>query len=224
MSTYSNFENDDVYRQEKARKAQKKFKPIKNNFFVVFGLIFFSALLGFLSFSFIYWCLLSINIHYTLKSLMACIFACFLLLLITPDTDFKTKVRKTSRRFVFVAAIISVLIGFEDYGSMILNNYLSSPRTNIYATDSATLVTRWANITTVEFGTLKQKGDEWSTNKKFPIGSSAIIKVSGHNVRFVGFCILTPGIYEKIISKDNEGEKLTFEGISDNTSVVSVSY
>ena len=221
MSIYSNFGDNEKYRAYKARKIREKFKPIKNNIFIVLGIMLLSALLGFLSFIFIYWCLSIINMHYAFKSLIAFIIAYSLLFLITPDTDFKTRIRGASRSFVFMATLLCLLIGFRDYGAGVLDDYIRSPKANIYATDSATLAVRWTNITTVELDTLKQKGEEWSTEKVFPAGSSVIIKISNQEVRLVGLYILKPGIYEKKFEKD---EKLTFKGVADNTSLISVSY
>lgn len=73
----------------------------------------------------------------------------------------------------------------------------------------------------IESDTLRQKGDIWTTEKNFSVGSSVIIKISKQEIRFVDFYILKPGFYEKIINKNG---KLTFKSISDNASVVSVMY
>jgi len=131
MSVYSNFGSNNQYKLDKERKAREKFKPLKDNIFIVLGIMALSILLSFLSFIFVYWFLSIINIHYALKSLIACVIVCLSLLLITPDTDLKKRIRGTSRPFVLIATLISLIIGFNNYGAGILDDHFRVPKAHI---------------------------------------------------------------------------------------------
>lgn len=221
MSIYNNFDNNKKYELDIEKKFREKFRPIKNNFFIISGLMITSAILGFSVFVFIYWCLSIIDIHYALKSLISCLLACCLLSLINPDMDIKVRIRGASRPYVLMATLISLMIGFKDYGAGVIDDYIRVPKANIYAIDSAAIVSDNLKTTVIESDTLRQKGEIWTTEKNFSVGSSVIIKISKQEIRFVDFYILKPGFYEKIINKNG---KLTFKSISDNASVVSVMY
>lgn len=222
MSMYSNFGSDKDYKLDKERKAREKFKPIKNNISIVLSIIMLSSLLGFLSFIFVYWCLSVANIHYALKSLIACVIACSSLLLITPSTDFKKRVREASRPIVFIATLMSLVIGVDKYGAGPLDKYIKRPRSNNLV-DTSAVVADTVAVLTSEIGVLKHKGEIWQTVKIYDTGDNVRVRISGRSVRLkdedADGALLNPGDYDiKITAKG----KLVFMGIRNGTSTIEV--
>lgn len=211
MSTYSNFENDKDYKREKERRAREKFKPIKNNIFIVSGIMALSFLLGFLSFIFVYWCLSVIDIHYALKSLIAFLAAYFSLLLITPDTDFKKRLREASRPFVFMVTFLSLIMGFNKYGAGPLDKYLKEPKK-----DTSTIVVD--TVTLIDFGTLKHKGETWTSYHFFKAGTWVNLEIRGASVKLYGEKFL-PNDYTIKTKKDGQ---LTFVATTNITTTIEV--
>lgn len=137
MSKYSNFGSDSYYKTEQERKAREKFKPIKNTVAVVLAIFFFSLFLAFSTFVFFYWCFSVFSIHYAIKSLLAFLAAYFLLFLINPNTDLKSRVRNASRPGLAMALFASLLFGVAKYGAGPLDKYIKyRGTTNVVVVDS----------------------------------------------------------------------------------------
>lgn len=126
MSTYSNLK---INKSNNAYQvgSHKFFPQIDNN--IIFGLkIFvFAIAMNAAVFTFLYWCLSPINLHYAVKTLIVFVVANLLVNLIDLSNEFKKRLKGASRPLLIICLMVSLAIGFGKYGAGKLDPFLKDP-------------------------------------------------------------------------------------------------